>query len=166
MSALDITYLSEDGSQDIPTRPFQTEAGATDILFGEPVKIKAAGSPYVIPLADAEPVVGTTSAVMGIASGDSTHTASVDGVVDVWSPQPGVVYLCDAKSLAAIDTQAEYDLLVGDRVLFDLTAGVYTVDESATDAATSGLYIVQININDNPGKVAFTLRLDATYLSA
>ncbi len=166
MATGDVTFLSIDGNQSLPTRPMQTEAGETDILFGEPVKLKIAGSPFVIPLADNEPVVGTTTAVFGIAASDSTHTASADGKVDVFVPMPGVVYLCDATTPANIDTQAKYDALVGDRVLFDLISSTFTVDENATDGATSGLYIQSLDINEHPNKVAFSLRIAATYLSA
>lgn len=164
MSASDITILSSNGVLNVPTTTRQTEAGATDINFGEPVKLKAAGSPYVIPLATTEPLVGTTSAVVGIASKDSTHTASADGTIDVFVPQPGITYLCDATTSTNIDTQAEYDALVGDRVVFTLAGGVYTVDENAGDGATKGLYIENLDINNYPGKVAFSLRMDSTYL--
>ena len=164
MAAGDITILASNGVQNLPTRPYQTEAAATDILFGEPVKLKAAGSPFVIPLADNEPVVGTTTVMLGIASGDSDHTAAADGTIDVFVPQPGVTYLCDATTVANIDTQAKYDLLVGDRVLFDFGSSTYTVDENAGDGATNGLYIENLNINDHPDKVAFSLRIDGTYL--
>ena len=166
MSASDITILSSNGVQNVPTSTRQTEGGATDINFGEPVKLKAAGSPFVIPLATTEPIVGTTTAVVGIASSDSSHTASADGTIDVFVPQPGIVYLCDATTPANIDTQAKYDDLVGDRVVFTLAVGVFTVDENAGDGVTKGLYIENLNINDHPGKVAFSLRIAATYLSA
>ena len=86
--------LASNGTLNVPTRPYQTEGGEADINFGEPVKLKVAGSNFVIPLADAEPVIGTTTVLMGIASGDSSHTASVDGVVDVFVPQAGITYLC------------------------------------------------------------------------
>ncbi|MEI9966178.1 MAG: hypothetical protein WDN67_00660 [Candidatus Moraniibacteriota bacterium] len=72
------------GYLNLPTEKWQTEANATAILAGEPVKLKAAGSPYAIPLADGEPVIGTTTQVLGIAATDSTHTASVDGFIMVY----------------------------------------------------------------------------------
>jgi len=126
----------------LPVWTWQTEAAATDILAGEPVKLKAAGSPYVIPLATGEPVIGTTTQMIGIAASDSTHTASADGNVEVYVPLSGVVYSAKATTPANIDTQAELNALVGDRVTFDLTSSVYTVDEDEGDDAPHGLQIV------------------------
>jgi len=161
MSQFNVTFREGSTFSAPAMAKYQTEAAATAIKFGEPVKLKSAGSRYVIPLADAEPVIGTTTAVAGIAATDSTQTASADGIVWVFKPLAGVVYLADAKSASAIDTQAKYDALVGNPVLFDLTSSVYTVDTAVT-AATSGLVIVNSDISRYPGKVAFTLRSSGT----
>ena len=166
MAQGDITIKASNGVLNVPTISRQTEAGETDINFGEPVKLKAAGSNFAIPLATAEPVIGTTTALFGIAQSDSTHTATADGVVEVYVPQPGITYLCDATTIANIDTQAKYDALVGNRVAFDLTGAIFTVDENQADGATLALYIENIDINVYPGKVAFSMRIDATVLSA
>lgn len=139
---------------------WQTEAGATDIKAGEPVKLKSAGSPYVIPLADAEPVIGTTTQVIGIAKSDSTHTATADGSIDVYIPRAGMVYATKAKTSTAFDTTSEVNALVGDRILFDLTSSAYTIDQSGTDVATSGCQIV--GGNPNTQEVYFILRPAAT----
>lgn len=149
-------------SAETPTWRWQTEANTTVVNAGEPCKIKSAGSPYAIPVADAEPVVGTTTAVLGIAQSTGTQTASADGVIDIYMPKPGVIYAAKAKSTTAFDTQTEINALCGDRVLFDLTTGSYTVDESAGDNANNGLYI----IGGDPltSTVYFTLRIDATFL--
>jgi len=85
------------GGYSVPTQRWNTEAAATDIAAGEPVKAKVAGSNYAIPLADAEPLIGTTTDVIGISQSASTHTASADGFVDVYVPIPGVVYNAKAK---------------------------------------------------------------------
>src|SRR3990167_5044499 len=130
------------GHNVVPTWSWQTEAAATDIKAGEPVKLKSAGSPYVIPLADNEPVIGTTTQVIGIAASDSTHDASDDGTIEVYLPLAGVVYACKATTAANVDTASELNALVADRVLFDLISTAYTVDENAGDTATSGLQIV------------------------
>lgn len=142
MSVANVRIHDKAGYNVVPTWKWQTEAGATDIKAGEPVKLKAAGSPYVIPLADNEPVIGTTTQVVGIAAANSTHTASADGSVEVYIPLPGVVYAAKATTAANFDTQSEIDALVGDTVLFDLVSSVYTVDENAGNTATSGLQIV------------------------
>lgn len=164
MSANNVQVLAGGALSTVPTSTYLTEANATAINYGEPVKLKTAASPYVIPLADAEPVIGTTTNVVGIAASDSTHTATDDGIVTVITPLPGIVYICAAKSAAAVDTQAEYDALLNVPVLFDLTTGVYTVDTAAT-ASTSGLVIAPLDIKKYPGMVAFTLRNSATILN-
>ena len=161
MSAGNVLILDGGNVSTSPTTKYQTEAAATAINYGEPVKLKVAGSQYVIPLADAEPVVGTTTAVCGIAMSNSTQTSTADGTIEVFVPLPGMIYLCAAKSSAAVDTQAEYDALVGKPVLFDLTGGVYTVDTASTNAA-DGLVIRDLNIAKYPGKVAFSLRQSGT----
>lgn len=143
----------------------QVEASATLIYPGEPVKISAAPSPYVIKLADAEPVIGTTTGLYGIAQSTSTNTASANGTVDVWEMVPGVRYICAATVPANISTQAAYNLLVGNRVLFDLTAGVFTVDESTVDNAANGVVIEDSDIKLNPGQVVFTIRQAASYMN-
>lgn len=163
MAVNDITIVRTAGGN-VPTYRWQTEAGATDIKAGEPVKIKAAGSPYAIPLADADLTIGTDTAMIGIAASDSTHTASADGVIDVYVPLPGVVYEAKAKTAASVDTQAEIDALVGDRKIIDLTSGTYTIDEAAADAAANAFYIV----GGDPDRqtLEFIIRTDATVLAA
>jgi len=132
----------KDSYTTVPVVKWQTEANTTMMLAGEPVKLKAAGSPYVIPLADNEPVIGTTTQVVGIAKSDSTQTTTADGSITVYVPLPGVIYECKATTTSNIDTQAKLDALCGDSVLFDFGSSTYTVDENAGNAATSGIQIV------------------------
>lgn len=163
MARNDVRLLTAGGhSSELPARVYQTEAGSTDIVAGEPTKLNAAGSPYVIPVATAEPVVGTTTAVTGIAANDSTHTATEDGVVSVFQPVPGATYVAKANNATNIDTQAKLDALANDRVVFDLTSSTYTIDEDAGDGATNGLYIVGGSVDK--GEIFFTIRVDATNL--
>lgn len=130
------------GLNAISTRVCQTEAAATAIAVGEPVKLKSSGSSYVIPVADAEPVIGTTTEVVGITKSAGTHTASADGTVEVYIPNSQIVWKCKAKTSTLADTDVEILALENDRVLFDLTSGVYTIDTAAGDVATSGIEIV------------------------
>jgi hypothetical protein len=138
----DITIVGTGGLNVVPTTKCLTEAGATAIYAGEPVKLKSAGSQYVIPLADAEPVIGTTTQFIGIAAQDSGHTATANGYMDVYMYNPAVVYAVKAKSATAADTQAEIDALLGNSILIDLTSSTYTIDTAAGNAATSGLQVV------------------------
>ncbi|MFA6295525.1 MAG: hypothetical protein WC666_03860 [Candidatus Paceibacterota bacterium] len=150
----------KDSYMTVPVVKWQTEAAATAILAGEPVKLKAAGSPYVIPLADNEPAIGTTTQLVGIAASDSTQTASADGSVMVYMPIPGVVYACKATTTSNIDTQAKLDALCGDNVLFDFGSSTYTVDENAGNAGVNGIQIVGGDYAK--GVVYFTIRTSAT----
>jgi hypothetical protein len=141
---------------DVTVEVWQTEANATAIYAGEPVKLKSAGSPYVIPLADNEPVIGTTTQVIGIAASDSTQTASADGVIAVYIPDGDAEWEVAPTTLTNADAQSEVNALVGDRVLFDLVGSTYTLDENAGDTATSGL---QITGGDaTRGKMYFRIR--------
>lgn len=144
------------------------QAGAVGtIVAGIPVT-KALGQPYVIPAADATPVVGTDY-MAGISATLSTDTVALDGTVSVCQLMPGTIYLMKPKTPATyfgasyltVPSQSTYDALVGDRVLFDLTAGVYTID--AGDGATSGLVVEPIDVTKYPGLVAFSIRQAAYY---
>lgn len=154
--SVDIQIKDGAGFGAVPTTVRQTEAGAADIKSGDPIKLKADGSPYVIGLATAEPVIGTTTQVVGIAKDASNHTATADGSMEAYILQSGVIYSAKATTPANIDTQAKLDALVNDRVKFDLTGTVYTVDENEGDAAASGLQIVGGDYVT--GEIFFTVR--------
>ena len=162
MSRNDIKHIDTAGLNVVPTRKFLTEAAATAILQGEPVKFKALGARYVIPLADADGVIGTMTPIVGIAASDSTQTASADGSVEVYLPIPGVVYEIKAKTAASADTQAEIDALTLDRAIIDLTSSTYTLDATGTDVVTAPFVIV----GGDPSKSTlwFTIRSSATIL--
>lgn len=143
----------------VPTIRWQTDAGDAAIKAGDPVKIKAAGSPYVIGLVDGDLTIGTDTAMVGVAASDSTHTASADGVVDVYLPLPGTVWR--AKATTAGNVAAT---LIGDRVTVDLAGTTYTIDEDSTDAAANAFYIVGVDADE--GTVDVIIRTDATILAA
>lgn len=137
-----------------PTEKCNVAAGADKIYPGEPVA-RDLGAATVTAMATNKPVVATDY-VIGIAASESTQTASVAGTVEVVPLDSQDVFLIAPNSAAAFDTQAEYDALVGDRVLMDLTAGAYTL--LATDGATYGCVIQPLDISEHPGKVAFKFR--------
>ncbi len=161
MALGDIT-IYESGSVGAPSAVrYAVAASATLIYPGEPVT-KALGGAAVTPAATNTPVVATDF-YAGIASSTSTNTSGAAGVVDVLALQKNVTYLIAPNSTAAFDTQSEYDALVGDRVLFDLTTGTYTI--LATDGATNGLVIMPLDIRKYPGKVRFAIRQAVDYLA-
>lgn len=111
---------------------------AVSIKAGEPTKSGAAG--IVAIMVDGD---GTTSQKFtGVARSDSTDTAAAAGEVYVFVPFPGLVYAAKAKSTTAADTLAEIDALMDKRVVFDLTAGAWTIDTAASNATTNGVVIV------------------------
>lgn len=140
---------------------YNVAAGATTINRGEPVA-RALGGITVTALATAKPVVGTDF-MAGIAVTKSTQTASAAGTVEISPLKAGVVYMIAPLVAATFATQAAYDALVGKRVLFDLTAGTYTI--LAADGATNGLVIAALDISKFPGKVAFSIRTAVDALS-
>ena len=142
MAVNDIKIRSVAGLSALPTLKFATAGGGTAIYAGEFVKFSANGSSSVDLLADAYGAIGTDIAIVGLAKSDSTHTATAKGEVEVYLPIPGVVYEIKAKTGTTADTQGEIDALVGDRVILDLTSGVYTLDTAATEAQASPFLIV------------------------
>lgn len=126
----------------LPVATYDVAASATLIYPGEFVKQTTAGAVCVIKLADAEPVIGTTPAVMGLAASTSTNTSVLAGKVQVYKALPGVVYELKAKAGTAVDTQAELDALIGKQCLIDLTGTTFTIDETTATGATYGFQIV------------------------
>jgi hypothetical protein len=107
--------------------------------------------------------VVATDFYAGIAASTSTNTASAAGVVDVWPIDSKTTWLITPKVAATWNTQAEYDALVGDRVLLDLTSGSYTI--LAADGATYGCVIAPLDVTLYPGKVAFQFRNGVNFLT-
>lgn len=140
---------------------YAVAASATLIYPGEPVA-KALGGYVVTPLATNKPVVGTDY-IAGVASSTSTNTASAAGTVKVTKMIPGQSWLISPNAATTWDTQAEYDLLVGDRVLLDLTSTTYTI--LAADSANNGCVILPLDVTKYPGKVRFAFRNGASYLA-
>lgn len=142
------------------SRLYNVAAAATAINAGEPV-VRALGDTTVTRLygasttGTASPVVGTDY-VVGIAQTAGTQTASAAGTVDVIPLSSGITWLVAPKTAASWDTQAEYDALVGKRILIDLASSTYTV--LATDSANNGLIVMPLDIFKYPGKVAVAFR--------
>lgn len=157
MALGDIT-LYDEGAFGYPGEvTYAVAASATTIKAGEPVAKTLGNSTgnVVTPAATNTPVVATDFYV-GIAATTSTNTSGAAGTVNVMKFTPGVTYLIAPKVAASWDTQAEYDALVGARVLLDLTSTVYTI--LASDGATSGCVVMPLDISKYPAKVRFVFR--------
>jgi len=161
MALGDITLYSEQAHGITGGLKANVAASATLIYAGEPVT-HALGGAAVTPMATNKPVVATDY-LEGVAITTSTNTASVAGEVTVAPINPSDVWLIAPKVAATWDTQAEYDALVGDRVLLDLTSTAYTI--LATDGATYGCVIRPLDISKHPGMVAFSFRAGCNYLA-
>jgi hypothetical protein len=161
MARNDITLFLP-GESYVPSIPMKTEAAATAILVGEPVQIGGTGNNFVIPMANGSPIVGT-DVVAGIAASDSNHTASANGIIQVYLPSDSAVWACQATTPANMDTVAELTAILNDKVTFDLTGAIYTVDENEGDGSTHGLRIVGGDIST--GTVYFVIRQSGTMLA-
>ena len=124
-------------------------ASATRFYAGEPIIFAGTYSSgvasvnTVVVLTDGKPIIGTDNFV-GIAAQDApvgTDTTVDADWVDVIEVIPNFTRMrAKAKTAGNVDTLTELVGLLWDFVLFDLTGGVYTIDETAA-ADTSGLTI-------------------------
>ena len=142
MAKNDIKIVDLGGNATMPTYKWQTEAAQTAIYAGEPVKLKSAGSPYVIPWADRDITPGTDTMFIGIAASDSTQTAAADGYVMVYIPNPTYIYEAAALTPGNVNTQAKINAMCGDRKSIDLTSSTYTLDDTEADSVTYPLLVV------------------------
>ena len=144
----------------------QVASGTTASIKAGELVLKALGAAAVTVWTAnnaAKPVVGTDY-VAGLSATDSTETASAAGTVEIIPLVPGQQFLISPNAPTSFDTQSEYNALVGDRVLLNTTAaGVQTI--LASDSATSGLVIRDLDITKYPGKVAFSIRIGANWLA-
>ena len=166
MALGDVKILREGAFGSGAIEKFAVASGTTASIKAGELVLKALGAAAVTVWTannNAKPVVGTDF-LAGLAMSTSTETTTAAGSVDVMRIVPGVVYLIKPLVAATFDTQAEYDALVGDRVLLDCTAaGVQTI--LASDSATSGLVIEPLDVAKYPGLVAFSLRQALSYAS-
>lgn len=119
--------------------------GVGTIAAGTPTKgaDAAAASPWtgaVVPMVDGDG--STTQRFTGLAKSTSTDTAAAAGSVTLWLPLPGYIYACKAKTASTADTAAEVTALFGKRVVFDLTAALWSIDAAAADAVANCVTII------------------------
>lgn len=154
------------GLSAVPTIKYQTDAGSGVIEEGMLTKFTSNGSPYTTPLVTGDHTIGTDTAITGLVAKDSTHTSAADGTVELYLPLPGIVYEGYASTAANVDTQAEIDLLCGDRVPIAIsattTAGDWTIDEDGGETQAQAFQIV----GGDPTKktIWFIIRHGATML--
>ncbi len=171
MASGDLVLLGQDTSAG--GRLYNVAAG-TPIYAGDPVQIRAVGGIVVEPNLTSTPVCSTSAGVeglfVGVAVTNSTNTASAAGTVNVRPTQSQLTYLGNPDAPTSWDTQAEYDALVGKRVLLKNsvsitatpTGGTYTV--LASDSANNGCTVQALEIFKYPGKVAIAFRTGTSNL--
>lgn len=111
-----------------------------------------------------KPVVATDF-IAGIAQSISTETAAAAGFVMVQEINKDQVWLIKPNVAASWDTQAEYDALVGKRVLLNTIASGGAQTILAVDGATSGCVIQWMDVSKHAGYVAFSFRDGVSPLS-
>lgn len=156
MALGDITVLDQSSITGRGSRRYNVATNATVINAGEPVA-RVLGATSVTACATNAGQVGTDY-IVGIAQTTSTNTTGANGtgVVNVLPLNSSTTYIIKPTVAASWDTQAEYDALVGKRVLIDLTTSSYTL--LATDAVGNGCVVMPLDIAKYPGKVAFAFR--------
>lgn len=160
MSRADLSTVGINGGN----QPRRVAASATRFYAGEPansiltLSSGAANVNTVVVLTDTKPRVGTDS-FQGIFAKDAEITAAAVVTAHktyVTVPIPQVTRIRGrAKTAANVDTDAELLALLFDAVDFDLTTGVYTIDDTAASNA-SGLQIV----DGNPAKSTLDVVVD------
>lgn len=162
MASGDLIILEQNSTMGRGGRLYNVAAG-TAIYAGDPVQHLAVGDTVVIPNLTNTPVVGTSGVeglFCGVATTNSTNTASAAGSVYVMPVDSGITYLGNPDAPTSWDTQSEYNALVGKRVLLKnssaTAAGTYTV--LASDSAANGCVVMAMNINEHPAKVAIAFR--------
>ena len=173
MATGDLTILEQNQYTGRGGRLYNVAAG-TPIYAGEPVQIRIVGNVVVEPNLTSTPIVSVTAGVeglfVGVATTNSTNTTAVAGTVYVMPINSGITYLGNPTTAATWDTQAEYDALVGKRVLLQNsvsvtatpTSGTYTV--LASDSANNGCTVQAMNILEHPSKVAIAFRTGTSSL--
>ncbi len=174
MSQGDFTLLEGKSANGSRGGRLYNVAAGTPIYAGEPVQNLVVGAVAVMPSLTSTPVVGTSGVeglFVGIATTNSTNTATAAGTVYVMPIESSLTYLGNPDTAASWDTQAEYDALTGKRVLLKNsvsvtatpTSGAYTV--LASDSAANGVVVQAMNVAEHPGKVAIAFRTRTSNLS-
>lgn len=173
MASGDLIILEQVNEMGRGGRLYNVAAG-TPINAGEPVQIRAVANVVVEPSLTSTPITSVTAGVeglfVGVATTNSTNTLTAGGSVYVLPVNSGTTYLANPDTAASWDTQAEYDALVGKRVLLKNsvtvsstpTSGTYTL--LASDSANNGCSVQAMNILEHPVKVAIAFRTGTSNL--
>lgn len=125
---------------------FQTKAGQTAILAGEPVIQDTSGDVEYVQAPGAN--ITTSDVFAGIAVTNDTVTSTADGEVFLAVPSAATVFKATAKTKANLATT-----VILTKVVIDFTTPAYTVDESTT---TNGLCLI-LKYDSTTGEIWFLI---------
>lgn len=164
MTTGDILPFNDGAFGAVGSRTHQVTSGTTASISAGELVLKTLGSQYVIVWTasnTAKPVAGTDY-IAGVSTTASNETSSAAGTVSVTPLVSGQVWLANPDTAATWNTQTKYNNLVGARVLLSTTSGG-TQTILATDGATNGLVVENLDITQYPVKVAFSVRSQCSY---
>lgn len=173
MASGDLIILEQLSEMGRGGRLYNVAAG-TPIYAGDPVQNIAVGAVAVMPNLTSTPVCSTSAGVeglfVGVATTNSTNTTTAAGSIYILPINSGITYLANPDTATSWDTQAEYDALVGKRVLLKNsvtvsstpTGGTYTL--LASDSANNGCVVQALDISKYPAKVAIAFRTGTSNL--
>jgi len=136
-----------------PVLPFRVDDRTTSSASathkpGEPLKQNNAN--FALLCATGDPEQGT-DAFIGIAHNESTETSTADGAVDISVVIPFITRIRGkATTVANVDTDAERLGVDMDAVTFDLTAGVFTIDENEADDPNVHSLVIVPGADEDP----------------
>lgn len=142
MSRGDLSVIGVSGG----AHPYKVAASATRGYAGEPINNLSVGTAgvgsvnTVVVMTDTKPRIGTDAFVGVAAQNMKVNSAGtvVAHTLNVVVPIPEVTRIRGkAKTAASVDTDSELLGLLWDYVDFDLTSGVYTIDEAAAADASA-----------------------------
>lgn len=143
----DIGIIRGSGSNfQVRTNDRDTSSLTVTIKRGEVVKRGTTGNNFAIPVLTGDPEI-STDVLIGVATSESTETATADGTVEVAQILPGTVLRGKATTVANIDTDAKLRDITFDYVAFDVTSLAQTIDEDeGDDPNVHGLCIIDGDI--------------------
>lgn len=134
------------GNTVTPILPFRTDDRTTSsasatVKPGEPLK-GLSNTNFVLLCADGDPEAGT-DAFVGIAERESDETSSAEGTVDASVCVPFITKMrAKATTVANIDTDAKLKAFLQNSVTFNLTNGVFTLNEDETSDPNVHAFVI------------------------
>lgn len=159
MAANNVSILKSHGYS---TEQFRTKANINvGIQAGDAIIV--AQTNYVDIMVDGGPTRGT-NVFVGVSDGNSSNSATVDGVLNVALVGPGTILQASAKTPANISTDAKLLAILNKTTSFarsaSTVAGILTINETtgitAPGSSTASLFIIGGDIQKGTLRVAYS----------